>query len=323
MKPIVSVIIPTFQRPHLVKRAVESALAQTLKEIEVIVVVDGPHLETCLALTKVEDTRLKVIELPTNQGCFAARFAGVKAASAEWVAHLDDDDEWMPQKLELQLAIGKASCYQYPIVSCYLIAQTPQGDVIFPRRKPKKSEPLSEYLFVRNTFFQGEGLIQASTIFTKRELLQKILPEEVKANRHEDWDWLLQAIQKPGVGVEFAEEVLSTWHLEGTHQTLSKSGTWDISFNWIQSKRDLVSARAYSSFILAEVSARAAAAGDWKVLLLLLREAFRFGKPQLMDICLCFGMWIFPSDIRGKLRSFFYQQRHFVSFNSESSISIK
>jgi glycosyltransferase involved in cell wall biosynthesis len=318
LKPLVSVIIPTFRRPQLVKRAVINVLSQTLREIEVIVVIDGPNQETLVTLSEIEDARLKVIELPTNQGCFAARFAGVKAASAEWVAHLDDDDEWMPQKLELQLAIGKASYYQYPIVSCYLIARTLQGDAIWPSRKPKKSEPLSEYLFVRNTFFQGEGLIQASTIFTKRELLQKILPEEIKTNRHEDWDWLLQAIQKPGVGVEFAEEVLSIWHLEDTHQTLSKSGTWEISFNWIQSKRDLVSARAYSSFILAEVSARAAAAGDWKVLLLLLREAFRFGKPQPMDICLCFGMWIFPPNIRGKLRNIVKRERRVFALDMKS-----
>ncbi|MGB3760832.1 MAG: glycosyltransferase family 2 protein [Rivularia sp. (in: cyanobacteria)] len=318
MKPLVSVVIPTFRRAQLVKRAAISALAQTLKEIEVIVVIDGPHSETIAALKDIEDTRLKVLELPTNQGCFAARSAGVQAASAEWVAHLDDDDEWMPRKLELQLTVAKDSRHQYPIVSCYLIARTLQGDAIWPRRKPEESESLSEYLFVRNTFFQGEGLIQASTIFTKRELLLKILPEEIKTNRHEDWDWILQATKKQGVGVEFAEEVLSIWHLEQNHQTLSKSGTWQVSFDWIKSKRDLVTPRAYSSFILAEVSARAAATGDVSVLLILLREAFAFGKPQPMDICLCFGMWIFPPNVRGKLRNILKRNRKVLAVDMKS-----
>lgn len=302
MKPQVSVIIPTFRRAELVKRAVMSALAQTLKDIEVIVVIDGADADTTSTLSEIEDSRLQVIELPTNQGGCFARDIGVKAADAEWIAFLDDDDEWMSEKLELQLAIARASNYKFPIISNYLIAKTPQGESVMPRRLPKKSEPLSEYLFVRNTLFQGEGLVQSSTIFTKKELLQKVSYDS-HLRKHQDWDWVLRAITIEGAGVEFVPQILSVWNLEGTRQSLSRSYSWQSSLNWIQSRRNLVTPRAYSSFILAEVSARAAATGDWKVILLLLREAFKFGKPQPMDICLCFAMWIFPPNIRGKLRN--------------------
>lgn len=302
MKPLVSVVIPTFHRPQLVKRAVISALTQTLQNIEVIVVVDGIDEETSSTLAEIDDSRLQVIELSINQGACFARDFGAKTAIAQWIAFLDDDDEWMAQKLELQLATAKASNYKFPIVSSYLIAKTPQGESTWPRRVPRKSEPISEYLFVRNTLFMGEGLIQTSTIFTKKELLQKVCFDN-HLKKHQDWDWILRANNIEGAGLEFVPETLSIWNLEGTRKSLSKSFSWESSLKWIQNRRNLVTPRAYSSFVLAEVSARAAAAGDSLAVLLLLYEAFRFGKPQLKDICLCAGMWIFPPHIRGKLRN--------------------
>lgn len=314
MEPLVSVVIPTYRRPQLVKRAVNSALAQTLSEIEVIVVIDGSHPETRAVLAEINDHRLKIIELPTNQGSCVARNAGVDAAFAVWVAFLDDDDEWIPQKLELQLVTAKASSFKYPIVSSYVNACTLRGDEIWPRRQPKKLEHISEYLFVRNTIFQGEGLIQTSTIFTKKELL-KIFPFNIFINKHDDWDWLLKVTVKEDVEIDFVTQVLSIWHLEETHKSLSRSGSWESSFKWIQSNRNLVTPRAYSSFILGEVSSRAAAAGDWKAFLPLLREAFRFGKPRPMDVCLCLGMWVFPTNIRRKLRSLFYLRKRLHEAN--------
>ncbi len=302
MEPLVSVVIPTHRRPLLVKRAVQSALAQTLREIEVIVVIDGPDEVTRAILAEIDDSRLKAIELPTNQGCCAARNAGIALAQAQWVAHLDDDDEWKPQKLEVQLEAVRRSQYAFPIATCYLIARTPKGDYMLPRRLPTQSEPLSEYLFVRNTFFKGEGLIQSSTILTAKELLQKVPPKS-GLKRHEDWDWLLRAVQQEGVGVEFVPEPLSIWYLGGQGPSLSRSSDWQYSFNWIQAQRDLVTPRAYSSFILAEVSSRAAIARDWKAFLPLLWEAIRFGNPKPMDLALCLGMWLIPSDTRRWLRT--------------------
>ncbi|KYC35494.1 glycosyl transferase [Scytonema hofmannii PCC 7110] len=301
MEPLVSVVIPTYRRPQLVKRAVMSALAQTLKEIEVIVVIDGPQPETQTVLSEIDDSRLRAIELPTNQGCRVARNTGIAAASAKWVASLDDDDEWMPQKLEMQLETARLSQYKFPIISCYLKAQTPQGDSIWPRRFPQPSEALSEYLFVRKTLFQGEGLIQSSTIFTAKELLEKV-PFSTTIQRHDDWDWILRAMSVEGVGVEFVPEVLSIWYIGDARPTLSSSNNWQFSLDWIRAKRDLVTPRAYSSFILAEVSARAARTRDWKAFFLLLWEAIRFGRPQLTDIFLCLGMWLIPTEKRTWLR---------------------
>ncbi len=308
MEPLVSVVIPTHRRPLLVKRAVQSALAQTISCLEVIVVIDGPDETTREALAAIDDPRLSVIELPTNRGCSAARNAGVAAAQARWVAHLDDDDEWMPQKLELQLEAVKRSQYALPIATCYVIVRSPKGEGIWPRRRPRQSEPLSEYLFVRNTLFQGEGLIQSSTILTSKELLEKV-PINPDVQRHDDWDWLLRASALEGVGVEFVPEPLSIWYLGENRPSLSSTNSWQRSFNWIQEKRDLVTPRAYSSFILAEVSARAARAGEWKAFWPLLWEAIQQGSPQPTDLCLYLGMWLIPTATRTRLRNLLARKR--------------
>jgi len=303
LEPLVSVVIPTYRRPLLVKRAVQSALAQTLSQIEVIVVIDGPDEAeaTRVALAAIDDPRLSLIELPINQGCCAARNAGITAAQSKWIAHLDDDDEWMPQKLEMQLEAVKCSQYALAIATCYVVVRTPKGETIWPRRQPTQSEPLSEYLFVRNTLFQGEGLIQGSTILTAKELLQKV-PYRSSAQKHDDWDWLLRAIALEGVGIEFVSEPLSIWYVGEKRQSLSSTYDWQSSFNWIQAQRDLVTPRAYSSFILAEVSAQAAITRDLKAFWLLLWEAIRRGSPQLTDLGLYLGMWLIPPDTRRWLR---------------------
>jgi glycosyltransferase involved in cell wall biosynthesis len=93
--PEISVVIPTRNRAALVPRAVHSALAQTLRDIEVIVVVDGPDPDTVEALAAIDDPRLRVVALDASGGAPAARNVGARNAGAPWVALLDDDDEWL------------------------------------------------------------------------------------------------------------------------------------------------------------------------------------------------------------------------------------
>ncbi len=93
---LISVVIPTFNRPHIVLRAVRSALNQTMKAIAVIVVVDGSDAATEQALEAIGDSRLIVRTLPHNRGAANARNAGVEEAGSKWIAFLDDDDEWHP-----------------------------------------------------------------------------------------------------------------------------------------------------------------------------------------------------------------------------------
>lgn len=100
--PLISVVIPTYNRREKVVRAVRSALAQEGVSVEVIIVDDGSTDGTFDALNREFGDRVMVLR-QVNAGVSAARNRGIDAASAEWVAFLDSDDEWLPEKLSDQV----------------------------------------------------------------------------------------------------------------------------------------------------------------------------------------------------------------------------
>ena len=102
--PVVSVVIPTRNRPALLLRAVRSALGQTLREIEIIVVVDGEKgHESADAMARLDEDRVRCIVLREQAGGAEARNIGIRNARSAWIALLDDDDEWLPSKLKMQM----------------------------------------------------------------------------------------------------------------------------------------------------------------------------------------------------------------------------
>ncbi len=307
MKPIISTVIPTRNRPLLVERAVKSALAQTFKEIEVIVMIDGSDASTRAVLAEIDDPRLKCIELQIQGGAAAARNAGVSEAAGEWIAFLDDDDEWLPQKLERQIEVANRSQYEFPIVASRLTARSPKGDYIRPTRFLALSEPISEYLLARNSLFQGEGLIQTSVLLTKKKLLQKV-PFRTDLQRHQDWDWLLRVSNLASVGIEFVSEPLAIWYVDEKRKTISGTSNWRNSLAWLHENKNLVTPRAYSAFIMVEIGAQASQEGEWQEFLPLLSEAIKLGKPQFIDFLLYLGIWLIPQETRRSFRALLTKQ---------------
>jgi glycosyltransferase involved in cell wall biosynthesis len=100
--PLISVILPTYNRARLLHRAVDSVLSQTWRHLELIVVDDGSTDDTAQTLAALSDPRLSVIRFDSNRGAPAARNAGIGAARGEFVAFLDSDDHWPPDRLERQ-----------------------------------------------------------------------------------------------------------------------------------------------------------------------------------------------------------------------------
>ena len=105
MLPFVSVIVPTFNRRPMLDEAVESVLAQSFRNFELIVVDDGSTDGTASELAKY-GSRLRLISQP-RKGVAAARNQGVKIAQGKYVAFLDSDDLWLAKKLEIQTAFMK------------------------------------------------------------------------------------------------------------------------------------------------------------------------------------------------------------------------
>ncbi len=104
----ISVIIPSYNRAHTLKRALDSVLAQTRPADEIIVIDDG-STDTTEQLITQRYPQITYIK-QANQGVSAARNTGIKTATGEWLALLDSDDEWLPNKLKTQLALLE----QYP-----------------------------------------------------------------------------------------------------------------------------------------------------------------------------------------------------------------
>ena len=105
--PRVSVIVPTHNRPQMLKEAVESALAQTFQDFEIIIVLNGASAEAVeMARRLAASPKVRAVEMEDST-LAASRNFGQRFVESEWTAFLDDDDIWEPEKLELQLAAAE------------------------------------------------------------------------------------------------------------------------------------------------------------------------------------------------------------------------
>jgi len=105
-KPMVSVIIPCFNGEKFVAQAIESVLNQSYQRFEIIV-VDDSSSDNPVSIVKpyLTDTRIKVIKHEVNKGILVACNTGIRASTGELIAFLDQDDLWLPEKLEKQVAV--------------------------------------------------------------------------------------------------------------------------------------------------------------------------------------------------------------------------
>lgn len=107
--PAVSVVIPTYDRAAVLPRAIDSVLGQTVEDLELLVVDDGSTDRAPDVVAGYADDRVRCLRHEQNRGASAARNSGIEAASGDYVAFLDSDDEWLAGKLETQLAVLEAA----------------------------------------------------------------------------------------------------------------------------------------------------------------------------------------------------------------------
>jgi glycosyltransferase involved in cell wall biosynthesis len=101
--PKVSVIIPTYNRAEFLRSAIESALKQTFTDLEIIVSDDGSTDNTQVVVKSFEDKRIKYVRNEGNKGPSGTRNTAILASEGEYIAFLDDDDVWLPEKLKSQV----------------------------------------------------------------------------------------------------------------------------------------------------------------------------------------------------------------------------
>lgn len=124
-QPLVSCIIPSFKRNDMISRAIDSVLAQTYSNIEILIVDDndkGSEYSTTLKeiVKSYDNERVKLLAQPSHINGAAARNFGVKHAEGEYIAFLDDDDEWLPTKIEKQIYFLKRILHMMALLHCLL-----------------------------------------------------------------------------------------------------------------------------------------------------------------------------------------------------------
>lgn len=299
--PRVSVVIPTYLRPERVPLAAADALAQTMTDLEVIVVVDGMDEATTRALRGVGDDRLRVVRPPRNLGNAGARNLGIASARGEWVALLDDDDRWAPGKLDVQLAAARSAGVAEPVVSCRLVARHETAEYRWPRRLPRPGQPVPEYLFCRRRPGTGEGMVQTSTILARRALFERV-PFDQALPRYVDLDWILRAAREPGMGVVFAgDEPLVTWSIDEDRPRISNEADWRWDVAWAKERADLLTPRAHAAFLLTMASIRARRAGERGAFLPLLTKALRTGPVSPGELAFHLGNAALAPGLRDRL----------------------
>lgn len=297
---LVSVVIPTLQRPQLLSRALKSVFDQTHSPIEVIVVVDGPDPDTIAALASISDPRLRVIVNPQSLTAAGARNIGVANANGAWIAFLDDDDEWLPHKLERQLAYARG--HGPILVSCLSRVMSPHSTEVAPDLIYDNRIPLDEYLFDRGSPLSRPGFIQTSSHLIPRDLFNSA-PFKVD-NPHDDWDFILTLSKRLGVRIETVPEVLAIIHIDDRRPSLSRAGTWAASLAWIDSIGSIATRRAYSGFCLGVVGPRAATERAYTAFFTVLYRAFRYGSPRPWQLLSFLSLWLLPQIARRQLRTF-------------------
>ncbi|WP_419661408.1 glycosyl transferase, family II [Desulfosarcina variabilis str. Montpellier] len=186
--PLVSVIMPTFNRAWSLKKAIDSVLSQEYANLETIVVDDGSTDDTP-ALLSSYGTRIRVIR-QANQGVSAARNAGIRAAQGELITLLDSDDAWLPGKVQAQVDFFDAHPEN-------LICQTEEiwirhGRRVNPKRHHKKHRGM---IFERCLPL---CLISPSAVMMRRRLLDEVGLFDEQLPACEDYDlWLRITFKYP------------------------------------------------------------------------------------------------------------------------------
>ena len=277
----VGVVIPTRGRRSLTA-AVRSALDQTYAPTSVVIVVDGP-LELVKDIPLPDDSRLQVISDLPKSGVSEARNAGIRHLDSDLVSLLDDDDEWMPTKLERQVAAyrdARARGVIHPIIACRALIQDERGikkrvqpiDVIQPGQR------VGDYLFGRRRVFPG-GAMLGSSMLLFDSALAGATPFLDSARQHEDWDWLIRATAREDTVIfQLKDQLMRKTQHRG--QASRHPGGVQASIIWILASGEWLTATEQANFILCEVAARPLRNRDVQQYLSLIRLARRVGTPN-------------------------------------------
>jgi glycosyltransferase involved in cell wall biosynthesis len=212
-KPLVSVIIPTYNRAHTIGNAIKSVLNQTYKNIEIIVADDCSTDASEALLSDFKGDIVKVIKTPRRSGAASARNLAIKASKGVYLAFLDSDDLWLPNKLDQHLDLY-ADSKKHHLISISSVKQYRTDSRSHRIRVPTN---LSNW---KTSVITGEWLNIGSTLVCTRDLFFEIGDFSENLDRFEDLDWLIRYFSKNNdlilINEPLAETHSAAWPLANT-----------------------------------------------------------------------------------------------------------
>ena len=193
-QPLVSVVIPTRNRAGMIAAAVGETLDQVGVGVEAIVVDDASTDATGDALAAIADPRLRIVRRSERGRLASARNSGIEAARGEWVAFLDDDDLWSPDKLRLQLAAAGAAGAGFAYAGAVTV-----GAGLEPLHRWRLPAPdrLLDELLALNVMPAG-----ASNVVARTALVRELGGFDAELSHTTDWDmWIRLAAASPAAAV--------------------------------------------------------------------------------------------------------------------------
>lgn len=219
MTPLVTIIMPVYNAERYMRQSVESVLAQTYQNWNLIMIDDG-STDTSLKIMQEyckRDLRMQMILSAGNEGVAAARNKGIKAAAGEYIAFLDSDDLWKPQKLELQIKYMQEHHCGF-VYSAYEVID--EGNVFQKNIIPYWEKVGYEKLLNTN-------IIACCTTVIKSEYVKENLMPQLK---HEDYAAWLNILKNHHLTAERVPGILASYRIVKGSVSSNKIKT--IGWNW-------------------------------------------------------------------------------------------
>ncbi|CEN94062.1 MAG: glycosyltransferase family 2 protein [Paeniclostridium sordellii] len=194
-KPIVSIIIPTYKRPTTLSRAINSCINQSYSNIEIIVVDDNNsgdeyRLETETLMKNYESNEnIKYIKHKENKNGSAARNTGIRASKGEYIAFLDDDDEFLSDKIEKQ--VRKMEELDKSWGACYTDYRKEKDGKVLEISNEKREGFLKKEALMRNLYISG-----GSNLLVRKSVIEEINGFDESFRRNQDLEFLVRILDK-------------------------------------------------------------------------------------------------------------------------------
>jgi glycosyltransferase involved in cell wall biosynthesis len=222
--PLVSVIMPCYNRADIIGSAVHCLQRQTFCDWELIVVDDGSKDDIAAAMGAFcGDSRIRLVRHPVNRGASAARNTGMAAASGRFIAFLDSDDEWLPEKLQRQVAAtmrSKDPDNVFCVTQSWIILSD-RRRIIRPLKGPMPGRSFAEFLYADG------GFAQTSTFFLSTALARRF-PFREHLRQMEDHLFFIE-VGRSGAEYVLVPEPLSVWHND---DRLDRASQADVISQW-------------------------------------------------------------------------------------------